>query len=87
MVDHVNQSENLDIVLSKLDSIYDLSTFGSSLFLLKVKLDKPLLVLKSKHNKDSWKERFFFMRRDFVPNGSSLPERRVKRVGFFIIIL
>ena len=59
-IDHLNRSKCLNIGLNELACVYDLSTFGNSRFLLKVKTDRSPLVLKSKHNDGAWKGRYFF---------------------------
>ena len=60
-------------------SIYDLSTFGSSRFMLRVKTNKPHLILKSKQNDGAWKEKYFFVRRNSIPEGDSLPRLWIKK--------
>lgn len=45
-----NQSHDFGIGLAELGHVYDLSTFGNSRFLVKVKTNKSSLILKSKHN-------------------------------------
>lgn len=49
-IERVNLSYNLDIGLTELAFVYDLSTFGSFCFLLRVKTNKPPVISKTKHN-------------------------------------
>lgn len=78
-IDQVNQSKGLDIGLLELACVYDLTTFGYSCFLLKVKTHRSPLVLKTKHNDGAWKEKYFFMRCDFVPSGDLMSDAWVKK--------
>lgn len=69
---------DLGIGLIELAYIYDLSTFRNSHFLLKVKIDKPPLILKSKPNDGSGKGKYFFVKRDSIPDGDLLPHLGLK---------
>lgn len=82
----LNCSMGINIGLNELDNVYDLLTFGNSHFLLKVKTNMSTLVLKSKHNDGAWKEKYFFVRRNSIPNGNLLQKSWVKRLGFHVII-
>ena len=86
-IDHLNRSMGLNIGLSKLAYVHDLSTFGNSRFLLKFKTDSLPLVLKSNHNDGAWKERYFLMKLDSILGGNILPQSWFKRVEFLIFIL
>ena len=59
--------------------IYDLQSFGSSRFILKVKTGRLHLVLKTQHNDTAWKERLFFVKRDSIPEGVGLPYEWVRK--------
>lgn len=78
-IDQINQSKGLDIGLLELACVYDLTTFGNSRFLLKFKTHRTPLVLKTKQNDGSWKGKYLFLRRDFVPNGDLFPDVWVKK--------
>lgn len=73
-VEHLNQTHDRDMDLAKLSHVYDLSTFDNSRFLFKFKFNKSPLVLKTKHSDGAWKERYFFVRRDSIPNEDLLPK-------------
>ena len=81
-IDRLNHSKTMDIGALELALVYDLSTFGSSRFLLRVKANKHHLILKLKQNEGAWKEKYFFVIRDAIPNGDSLRKTWIKRVGF-----
>ena len=78
-IDQVNQSKGLDIDLHELACMYDLTTFRHSDFLLKVKTHISPLVLKNKQNDGAWKEKYLFVRRDFVPSGDLLSDAWFKK--------
>ena len=83
-IDQVNQSKLLDIRLPELAYMYDLTTFGNSCFLLKVKTHKSSIVLKNKHNDGAWKEKYIFVRRDSVIDGDLLPNAWFKKGRFLL---
>jgi hypothetical protein len=70
----LNQNKKLNIGVEDLASVYDLSTYGSSRFLFKVKPGQNHLVLRSKQNDGPWKERFFFVKRASIPDGDLWPQ-------------
>jgi hypothetical protein len=76
-INQMNQNKKLNIGIGELASVYDLSTYGSSRFLFKVKPGKNHLVLKSKRNDGPWKERFFFVKRASIPDGNLWPQEWV----------
>ena len=82
----MNQNKKLNIGIGELASVYDLSTYGSSRFLFKVKPGKNHLVLKSKRNDGPWKERFFFVKRASIPDGNLWPQEWVLQ-GRAVVIL
>ena len=65
----LNNNESMSLDVADIATMYDLQTFGSSSFVLKVKAGHPHLVLKTRHNDRTWKERFFFVKRSSIPNG------------------
>ncbi|MFS7938193.1 hypothetical protein Hanom_Chr05g00436501 [Helianthus anomalus] len=67
--------EELDFNLSELSRLYNLVYHGSHQFLFKVKPHHPLPLLKTTKNDTSWRNQFFFVRRDTVPLGNSLPKK------------
>ena len=76
-INHLNQSKKLNIGVGELASVYDLSTYGSSRFLFKVKTGQSHLVLRSKQNDGPWKEKFFFVKRASIPDGNLWPQEWV----------
>ena len=73
-IHQLNERKNLNIGVGELASVYDLQTYGSSRFLFKVKPGQNHLVLRSKQNDGPWKERFFFVKRASIPDGSLWPQ-------------
>lgn len=73
--------------LVDLAHVYDLQTFGSSRSLLKVKTNKSHLILKSKQNDGSQKDKYFFVKREFIPNGDLQLRNWVRkgRILFYFI--
>ena len=57
-----------------LAEFYDLTTFGSHRYLLKRKAGEDHPVFKVTKNDTNWKRRFFFVRRDSIPDGKDLPK-------------
>ncbi|KAJ0434276.1 hypothetical protein HanIR_Chr17g0879721 [Helianthus annuus] len=62
------------IRMAELADLYDLTTFGSYRYLLKRKAGEDHPVFKVTKNDTNWKRRFFFVRRDTIPNGEDLPK-------------
>ncbi|MFS8020328.1 hypothetical protein Hanom_Chr15g01414271 [Helianthus anomalus] len=60
--------------MSELSQLYNLVSHGSYRYLFKSKPQKPLPILKTTKNDTNWRNRFFFVRRDFIPNGNQLPK-------------
>ncbi|KAM0040812.1 hypothetical protein Hdeb2414_s0012g00398531 [Helianthus debilis subsp. tardiflorus] len=61
--------------MSELAEIYDLTTFGSHRYLFKRKPCEEHPIFKATKNDTNWKRRFFFVRRDSIPNGKDLPRK------------
>lgn len=77
-IDRLDHSIDLDIGRPELTHDYNLLTFVNSLFLIKVKTKKLHLILKSKQNAGTYKK-YFFVRRDSIPNGDILPKTWVRK--------
>lgn len=73
-IEILNQSSGLYISRYELDYLYDVATFGNSPFLLRLKPRQSLFVLKTKQNDGDWKEKYFFVKRNSIPGGDSLPK-------------
>ena len=69
----LNQSKNMSLNVADISTMYDLQTFGSSRFILKVKTGHPHLVLRTRHNDKTWKGRFFFVKTSSIPQYTGLP--------------
>ncbi|KAJ0804596.1 hypothetical protein HanPI659440_Chr02g0039831 [Helianthus annuus] len=82
-IEEILEEEDLDFGLSELAYLYSLVTHGSSRFLFKAKFYQPLPILKTTQNDSTWKNQFFFVRRDSIPNGDSLPKNWILKVTNF----
>ncbi|KAJ0838647.1 hypothetical protein HanPSC8_Chr14g0597251 [Helianthus annuus] len=54
-------------------SVYELRNHGTCRFTLRIRPNHYPLLSKTKHDEKDWKTRLFFVRRDSIPNGRSLP--------------
>ncbi|KAF5778833.1 hypothetical protein HanXRQr2_Chr12g0552221 [Helianthus annuus] len=90
--ERIIEHEGIDLGMAELAELYDLTTFGSHRYLLKRKAGEDHPVLKVTKNDTNWKRRFFFVRRDTIPNGEDLPKEwathgRIEDPGRIIIRL
>ncbi|KAM0007696.1 hypothetical protein Hdeb2414_s0135g00808301 [Helianthus debilis subsp. tardiflorus] len=60
--------------MAELGELYDLTTFGSHRYLFKRKPGEEHPIFKATNNDTNWKRRFFFVRRDSIPDGKDLPK-------------
>ncbi|KAJ0456488.1 hypothetical protein HanIR_Chr15g0763021 [Helianthus annuus] len=72
--ERIIEQEGIDLGMAELADLYDLTTFGSYRYLLKRKAREDHPVFKVTKNDTNWKRRFFFVRRDTIPNGKDLPK-------------
>ncbi|KAF5777074.1 hypothetical protein HanXRQr2_Chr12g0531381 [Helianthus annuus] len=72
--ERIIEQEGIDLGMAELAELYDLTTFGSHRYLLKRKAGEDHPVLKVTKNDTNWKRRFFFVRRDSLPDGNDLPK-------------
>lgn len=79
VIHKVNNSHSLNLGIPELAQIYNLRSHGSSRFLFQVKSGHSHLVLRATQNDPNWKGRFFFVRRDSIPNGNNLPTLWIKK--------
>ncbi|MFS7953308.1 hypothetical protein Hanom_Chr07g00616991 [Helianthus anomalus] len=61
--------------MSELSQLYNLVSHGSYRYLFKSKPQQPHPILKTTKNDTHWRNQFFFVRRDSIPNGSHLPKK------------
>ncbi|KAJ0456486.1 hypothetical protein HanRHA438_Chr15g0713911 [Helianthus annuus] len=73
-LERIIEQEGIDIGMAELAEMYDLTTFGSHRYLFKRKAGEDHPVLKVTKNDTNWKRRFFFVRRDTIPDGKDLPK-------------
>ncbi|KAF5769371.1 hypothetical protein HanXRQr2_Chr14g0647451 [Helianthus annuus] len=72
--ERIIEQKGIDLGMAELAELYDLTTFGSHRYLLKRKAGEDHPVFKVTKNDTNWKRRFFFVRRDTIPDGEDLPK-------------
>ena len=73
-LERIIEQEGIDLGMAELGEMYDLTTFGSHRYLFKRKAGEDHPVFKVTKNDTNWKRRFFFVRRDTIPDGKDLPK-------------
>ncbi|KAJ0942254.1 hypothetical protein HanPSC8_Chr03g0089821 [Helianthus annuus] len=73
-LERIIEQEGIDLGMAELAEMYDLTTFGSCRYWFKRKAGEDHPVLKVTKNDTNWKRRFFFVRRDTIPDGKDLPK-------------
>ncbi|KAJ0585975.1 hypothetical protein HanHA89_Chr05g0206791 [Helianthus annuus] len=74
-LERIIEQEGIDLGMAELAEMYDLTTFGSHRYLFKRKAGEEHPVLKVTKNDMNWKRRFFFVKRDTIPDGKDLPKK------------
>ncbi|MFS7888588.1 hypothetical protein Hanom_Chr00s000001g01596991 [Helianthus anomalus] len=74
-LEHILEQERIDIGMSELSQLYNLVSHGSHRYLFKSKPQQPHPILKTTKNDTNWRNQFFFVRRDSIPNESHLPKK------------
>ncbi|KAJ0776943.1 hypothetical protein HanLR1_Chr02g0051521 [Helianthus annuus] len=74
-LERIIEQEGIDLGMSELGEMYDLTTFGSHRYLFKRRPGEEYPIFKATKNDTNWKRRFFFVRRDTIPNGEDLPRK------------
>ncbi|KAM0027501.1 hypothetical protein Hdeb2414_s0019g00540971 [Helianthus debilis subsp. tardiflorus] len=74
-LENIIEQEGIEIGMSELAELYNLVSHGSHCFLSKHKPGQPHPILKTIKNDTHWKNRFFFVRRDSIPDGKDLPKK------------
>ncbi|KAF5771152.1 hypothetical protein HanRHA438_Chr14g0678941 [Helianthus annuus] len=72
--ERIIEQEGIDLGMAELAELYDLTTFGSHRYLLKRKAGEDHPIFKVTKNDTNWKRRFFFVKRDSIPDGKDLPK-------------
>jgi hypothetical protein len=67
VLNHLVEDLGLDIRIFDLATLYNLRTYGSSRYVLQLIRKDVCPVLKATKNEDSWKNKFFFVRRESIP--------------------
>ncbi|KAJ0804838.1 hypothetical protein HanPI659440_Chr02g0042661 [Helianthus annuus] len=73
-LERIIEQEGIDLGMAELAEMYDLTTFGPHRYLFKRKAGEDHPVFKVTKNDTNWKRRFFFVRRDTIPDGKDLPK-------------
>ncbi|MFS7906314.1 hypothetical protein Hanom_Chr01g00057821 [Helianthus anomalus] len=74
-LEHIVEQEGIDIGMSELSQLYNLVSHGLHRYLFKSKPDQPHPILKATKNDTNWRNQFFSVRRDSVPDGKLLPKK------------
>ncbi|KAJ0874580.1 hypothetical protein HanPSC8_Chr11g0465941 [Helianthus annuus] len=74
-LERIIEQEGIDIGMAELGELYDLTTFGSHRYLFKRRPGEEHPIFKATKNDTNWKRRFFFVRRDTIPDGKDLPKK------------
>ncbi|KAF5816135.1 hypothetical protein HanXRQr2_Chr03g0130981 [Helianthus annuus] len=77
--ERIIEQEGIDLGMAELAELYDLTTFGSHRYLLKRKAGEDHPIFKVTKNDTNWKRRFFFVKRDSIPDGKDLPKEWATR--------
>jgi hypothetical protein len=72
-IEEILQKKRLKFGIDELSCLYTLTTFGSKRYLFKSKAHQAVPILKVTHNDPLWKNQFFFVKRDSIPDGNDLP--------------
>ncbi|KAJ0820207.1 hypothetical protein HanPSC8_Chr16g0705161 [Helianthus annuus] len=76
-LERIIEHEGIDLGMSELAEMYNLLSNGSHRYLFKHKPGEEHPIFKTTKNDTKWKRRFFFVRRDSIPDGKDLPRRWV----------
>ncbi|KAJ0867055.1 hypothetical protein HanRHA438_Chr12g0558731 [Helianthus annuus] len=74
-LEKIIEQQGIDLGMSELAEMYDLVSHGSHRYLLKHKPGEEHPIFKATKNDTNWKRRFFFVRRDSIPDGKDLPRK------------
>ncbi|KAJ0576460.1 hypothetical protein HanIR_Chr05g0224691 [Helianthus annuus] len=74
-LEQIIEHEGINIGLSELSHMYNMVSHGSHRFLFKHKPQKPHPLLKVTKNDTHWRNQFFFVRRDSIPDGNFFPKK------------
>ncbi|KAF5795599.1 hypothetical protein HanXRQr2_Chr08g0341551 [Helianthus annuus] len=74
-LERIIEQHGIDLGMSELSEMYDLVSHGSHRYLLKRKPGEEHPIFKATKNDTNWKWRFFFVRRDSIPDGKDLPRK------------
>ncbi|MFS8027454.1 hypothetical protein Hanom_Chr16g01498911 [Helianthus anomalus] len=80
-LDQIKSHHVPDLCIEDLPIAYRLRYHGSSRFLLFSTFKDPL-ILKATTNKDDWRRKFFFVKRDSIDKGVDLPGKWLTSANF-----
>ncbi|KAM0044411.1 hypothetical protein Hdeb2414_s0010g00352921 [Helianthus debilis subsp. tardiflorus] len=69
-LENIIEQEGVDIGMSESTQLYNLVNHGSHRFLFKHKPGQAHPILKTTKNDSHWRNQFFFVKRDSIPNGN-----------------
>ncbi|KAJ0885314.1 hypothetical protein HanPSC8_Chr10g0443901 [Helianthus annuus] len=73
-LERIIEQEGIDLGMAELGELYELTTFGSHRYLFKRKPGEEHPIFKATKNDTNWKRRFFFVKRNSIPDGKDLPK-------------
>ncbi|MFS8003738.1 hypothetical protein Hanom_Chr13g01217431 [Helianthus anomalus] len=74
-LENIIEQEGVEIGVSELIRLYNIVSHGSYRFLFKDKPGQPHPILKTTNNDTHWRNQFFFVKRDSIPDGKDLPKK------------
>ncbi|KAJ0780906.1 hypothetical protein HanPI659440_Chr06g0243111 [Helianthus annuus] len=74
-LEQIIAKEDISLGLTELHHLYNLVSHGSHRFHFKAKPQHPHPLLKTMKNDTNWRNQFFFVRKDSIPNGNSFPKK------------
>lgn len=69
-----NCKRTLTFGIAELSYLYNLMTHGSSQFVLRSKPLQRVPILKTTQKAPTWKNQFFFVKKNLIPNCETLPD-------------
>ncbi|KAJ0814364.1 hypothetical protein HanPSC8_Chr00c688g0809481 [Helianthus annuus] len=74
-LENIIEQEGVEIRMSELSYMYNLVSHDSYRFLFKHKPGQAHPILKTTKNDSHWRNQFFFVKRDSIPDGNDLPKK------------
>ncbi|MFS7945179.1 hypothetical protein Hanom_Chr06g00521121 [Helianthus anomalus] len=72
VLDRIKKNHIPDLCVNDIPIVYRIRSHGSIRFLF-YSTSNNLLILKATRNEEKWKNKIFFVKRDYIPDGDSFP--------------